>query len=261
MPLALLAAGVTLVWILHEDYRQVYQADYVGSEVCGGCHLINYQLWKQSPHHKITQSAVEPAVVGNFDGGQWFLPEKDRKHPLDQLPAVKTYQQDGEYYMALRYPDSGQYYPFKVERVVGYQYRQTYLTMEAEGVLRRLPLQWSVPRGAFFAYWNEQEQSVHSVADLWAQMKTLNSAWNLYCARCHTTNLDIISKDRAHTSTEYDWTEPGVGCESCHGPGSEHILYMADKPANRLMSFFNQLLNEQKAPYIMNAAHLEKGVG
>ena len=258
--LVLATLGCLAVWILHEDYQRVYEADYVGSEVCGGCHIVNHQLWKASPHHKITQSASDVAVVGNFDDGRWFLPEPDRRGALDQLPAIKTFQSEGQYFMALRYPGDDKYYPFKVDRVVGYQYRQTYLTLEDDGVLRRLPLQWSVSRGEFFAYWNEQEQSVHSVDDLWAQMKTLNSAWNLYCARCHTTNLDIVSKDRNHATAKVDWTEPGVGCETCHGPGDKHVDYMGGKPANRLMSFFNQVLNEQKAPYIMNASRLDKGV-
>ena len=56
------------------------------------------------------------------------------------------------------------------------------------GVLRRLPLQWSTSRNEFFPYWNYQEKSEPSVADLWAQMTVLNSAWNLFCARCHTTS-------------------------------------------------------------------------
>jgi predicted CXXCH cytochrome family protein len=257
------AAGVVTglaVWLLHEDFQRVYQADYVGSEVCGDCHVINHKQWEVSPHHKITQSPQKPTVVGDFDNGAWFVPEKNRKGPLDQLPAVKTWHEQGEYFMALRLPASDQYYPFKIERVVGYQYRQTYLTRERDGVLRRLPVQWSVSRGEFFAYWNEQEASVHSVEDLWAQMRSLNSAWNLYCARCHTTNLDVIAKDPSHTRAEVEWAEPGVGCESCHGPGSKHVSYMEQKPANRLMSFFNQLLNEQTAPYIMNAARLDRGV-
>lgn len=259
LPIVLVLLALT-VWLLHDDYQQVYQADYVGSEVCGTCHVINHSQWKQSPHHKITQSPSVTSVVGDFDNGQWFLPEKDRKNELDALPAIKTYQQAGEFYMALRRPDSEQYVPFKVDRVVGYQYRQTYLTQEAGGVLRRLPLQWSVSRKDFFAYWNEQENSIHSVADLWSQMTPLNSAWNLYCARCHTTNLDIVEKDLRHSQANVEWTEPGVGCETCHGPGRKHINYMGGKPSNRLMSFFNQLLNEKTAPYIMNAASLDKGV-
>ena len=258
--LGIVLIGSLAVWYLHDDFDRVYQADYAGSQVCGGCHIINHEQWVQSPHHKITQVPIGDAVVGNFENGEWYLPQEDWKTPLDKLPAIKTSKKSGQYYMELRYPNSDQYHPFRVDRVVGYQYRQTYLTKEAGGVLRRLPVQWSVPRGEFFAYWNEQEKSVYSVDDLWAQMKTLNSAWNLYCARCHTTALDVIEKTPSHSAAKVEWAEPGVGCETCHGPGSEHIKYMAGKPTNRLMSFFNQLLNEQTAPYIMNASRLEKGV-
>lgn len=253
-------AVASLVWVFHEDYSRVYQAEFVGSDVCGGCHVINHSQWKSSPHHKITQEPAAVSVVGNFNNGEWYLPEQDRKSELDKLPAVKMFTRSGEFFMGLRYPQSDQYHPFRIDRVVGYQYRQTYLTREAGGVLRRLPVQWSVTRGDFFAYWNEQEKSVHSVQDLWAQMKTHNSAWNLYCARCHTTNLDIVNKARDHSNADVKWTEPGVGCETCHGPGEKHIKYMAGKPANRLISFINQVLNDKTAPYIMNASRLEKGV-
>jgi len=34
------------------------------------------------------------------------------------------------------------------------------------------------------------------------------------CVACHVTGYDLSAKE---------WKEPGVGCESCHGPGSEHI--------------------------------------
>lgn len=39
------------------------------------------------------------------------------------------------------------------------------------------------------------------------------------CVACHVTGYDLSAKT---------WQEPGVGCESCHGPGSEHIA-SADK--------------------------------
>lgn len=45
--------------------------------------------------------------------------------------------------------------------------------------------------------------------------------WNTQCAPCHTTNLDVGYDPASHT---YATTvgEQGVGCESCHGPGSVH---------------------------------------
>ena len=249
-----------VIWLSHDSHEEVYQSSYAGSDTCGGCHLINHSGWKNSPHRNITRKPTYESVVGDFQSGEWYIPEEDRVNKLDQLPAIKTYQQGDEYFMSLRYPDSTDYYPFKIDRVVGYQYRQTYLTREAEGVLRRLPVQWSTARGDFFAYWNEQEKSQHSVKDLWAQMKPLNSAWNLYCARCHTTHLDIKSKNGAHTFADVEWSEEGVSCESCHGPGQKHVDYMENNPSNRLVSFVNNQVFDKAVPYIMNASKTERGV-
>ncbi|BDC48549.1 hypothetical protein F183_A08650 [Bryobacterales bacterium F-183] len=40
----------------------------------------------------------------------------------------------------------------------------------------------------------------------------------LRCFRCHTTGPMSLAADGA-----IQWTEPGVQCESCHGPGAEHV--------------------------------------
>ena len=49
------------------------------------------------------------------------------------------------------------------------------------------------------------------------------------CADCHATNLRKnydVEADRYATT----WSELGVGCESCHGPGSKHVTW-AEAPA------------------------------
>lgn len=38
--------------------------------------------------------------------------------------------------------------------------------------------------------------------------------WLKKCGGCHATGVDLESKT---------FTEPGVGCEACHGPGSHHV--------------------------------------
>lgn len=256
----ILVLTITIIWLGHDDHEEVFQAEFVSSEVCGDCHTINYEAWKKSPHHNITHKPSTETVVGNFNNGQFFLKQINPDLALDKTPAVKSFQKGGDFYLSLKNVDSDDYTPFKIEKVIGFQYRQTYLTQEKGGVLRRLPVQWSVPRGEFFAYWNEQEQSPQTVADLWEQMKPLNSAWNLYCARCHTTNLQEISKNRMHTVADVQWTEDGVGCEVCHGPGSKHVEYMQDKPLNRLMSLVDIMVFDEPAPYTMNAADHSQGV-
>lgn len=243
----------------YEPYPSLFDAEYIGSEACGDCHKIIYTRWQESPHAKMVRPAGETSVVGDFEEGVYYLPQYARETELDDLPAAKMYRQGNEYFMALRHPENDQYIPFKIRYVVGYQYRQTYLTEEAGGVLRRLPLQYSVELGEFFPYWNLQEGSRPSVADLWAQMQTLNSAWNLFCARCHTTHLDVVNKDASHTMAETYWTDLGIACEACHGPGSHHENYFSRNYVNRAFAFVNSQVRGQPAAFIANGPKLSKG--
>ena len=87
--------------------------------------------------------------------------------------------------------------------VVGGQFSQRYLS-EIDGELYVLPAQWNVTAGEWVAYrptdWRERP-------------------YTRYCAGCHTTGLDAVSGK---------WAEDGVQCETCHGPGLEHVALAGD---------------------------------
>lgn len=255
---ALLAAGPFSL-TRYESYASLYDADYVGAATCGTCHTQVYEHWRDSPHARMTRPAEPDSIVGDFAEASWSLPESARKRPGDELPAARMYREGGEHYMALRRPRDGAMVPFRIDYVVGFQYRQTYLTREAGGVLRRLPLEWSVARGEYFPYWNFQEGSAPSIDDLWQQMTTLNSAWNLFCARCHTTHLQIAAKNAAHTLADTRWVDDGIACEACHGPGSQHVNYFAHNIVNRLAAFLNNRLRGQPVAFIANPPKLARG--
>lgn len=68
--------------------------------------------------------------------------------------------------------------------------QQAYLDAQ----MQVLPAKWDVKSGS----WKKIEP-----ADGWVQ-----------CIGCHVTNYDVEKKS---------YTEMGVGCEACHGPGSEHL--------------------------------------
>ena len=252
-------AAVASFIALLDRYSPRYDAEYIGAAECGDCHTQIYPEWQQSPHANMARDPGPASVVGDFDNATWVLPEADWRLPTDAEPAARMYSDGGKYYMALRRPGAQTFQPFQIDYVVGYQYRQVYLTREAGGVLRRLPLQWSVTRQEFFPYWNLQEGSAASVQDLWAQMTSMNSAWNLFCARCHTTNLAIVAKDASHTSAEVEWTDKGIACEACHGPGSLHKEYFSSSYVNRIAGWVNSKLRGQPVAYIANARKLDKG--
>lgn len=251
--------AVTLFSTPYESYNSLYDATYIGSEACGECHKIIYARWQESPHANMTHPAASQTVVGDFENASWTLPAAAQHTAEDKIPVAKMYHEGEDYYMALRQPGTQTYTPFKIAYVIGYQYRQTYLTREEGGVLRRLPLEWSVSRQEFFPYWNFQEHSEPSLPDLWAQMTSLNSAWNLFCARCHTTHLTVVAKNAAHTMAQTDWVDDGIACEACHGPGSQHQNYFAGNYVNRLVAFANSRFRGQPVAYIANGPKLTKG--
>ena len=256
--LPVVAVAIGLGWWQAGQFETRFDAEYVGSEQCGTCHRIMHGQWQTSPHANMVRFPDEGSVVGDFAEGEFRLPA-DSPDPLAGQVVARTFQQDGRYYMALRHPERPEFVGFPINRVIGYQYRQEYLVREPGGVLRRLPLQWSTARNEFFPYWNLQEKSDQTLSDLWAQMTSQNSAWNLYCARCHVTNLNIIDRDEDHTRAEVSWQEHGIGCEACHGPGSRHVAYMESSPVNRLAMFARNHLRDQPVAYVANADKLPKG--
>jgi len=258
--LPVIGMGLFLLWSVFLDpHSSGYDADYVGSKTCGECHTNIYPEWQRSPHANMVRDPSPVSVVGNFDGGNWMLPPEARRPFGDDLPAARMFSRDGKYYMALRHPVNNDYVPFEIEHVIGYQYRQVYVTREANGVLRRLPLQWSTRLQAYFPYWNVQEGSTPTLEDLWAQMTSQNSAWNLYCARCHTTHLQVLDKDTYHTRADTQWVDDGIACEACHGPGSLHVEYFESNYVNRLSAWLNSKFRGEDVAYIANAKKLEKG--
>jgi hypothetical protein len=50
------------------------------------------------------------------------------------------------------------------------------------------------------------------------------------CAFCHTTGYSPDGHQGGLEGVVGEWKEDGIGCEACHGPGSEH----AKKPAKRI---------------------------
>lgn len=241
-----------------EPYPSLFDAQYVGSANCGTCHTQVYEKWRNSPHALMARPATPSSVVGDFGDVEWSIPPAARKAPHDDKP-VRCYRRGDEYFMALWHGGEGRQVEFKIDYVVGYQYRQTYLTREKGGVLRRLPLEWSPGLKKWFPYWSHQEGSEPDLLDLWAQMNAPNSAWNLFCARCHTTHLEVLDKDELHTRADARWVEPGIACEACHGPGSHHSRYFEKNYVNRIAAFVKSKVRGEPVAFMANAPKLDKG--
>ncbi|MBI2915187.1 MAG: ammonia-forming cytochrome c nitrite reductase subunit c552 [Firmicutes bacterium] len=92
---------------------------------------------------------------------------------------------------------------FSIEDVaygVGNERKQYYITKKGDDYLF-LP-----------AYWDGEARK-------WVKSENPRK-WNEYCAKCHTAGYDAKTKT---------WAELNITCETCHGPGSEHVEGGGDK--------------------------------
>jgi hypothetical protein len=59
---------------------------------------------------------------------------------------------------------------------------------------------------------------------------TGSDAYGQNCARCHTTGYSSIGHQDNLSGINGTWNEPGVTCEGCHGPGSQHAVAPREFP-------------------------------
>jgi predicted CXXCH cytochrome family protein len=89
--------------------------------------------------------------------------------------------------------------PEDVAYTIGSRWRQAYLTRTMSDTLELLPAQWLVES----AEW----------APLTEGGQPPPADWITACGSCHVTGLNTAT---------WEFTEFGIGCESCHGPAEEH---------------------------------------
>ena len=103
---------------------------------------------------------------------------------------------------------------FTVDYTLGAKRYQGYLSRLSDGRIYVLPAFWYV-EGRRWIDWKQITPVPDGAHDL-------RQIWNANCFNCHATNLaqgfDVEAKTYRTT-----WTEMGIGCEACHGPGREHV--------------------------------------
>ncbi|MHB9145868.1 MAG: ammonia-forming cytochrome c nitrite reductase subunit c552 [Symbiobacteriia bacterium] len=77
---------------------------------------------------------------------------------------------------------------------------QRFLKRNVDGTHSYLPFVWNPAKQSFVA-------------------STSTANWEAGCAGCHTVGFNVITKKFA---------DENIGCESCHGPGRDHILGQGD---------------------------------
>lgn len=189
------------------------QGEYMGSSDCMACHGRFYELWSTSHHGKAMQAfsgafartlvPMEEAVQIGED--QFFIELNAAGGVMRQTDAAGTTQ---------TYP---------VLHALGGKNVYFFLVPLDKGKLQVAPLaynvhthEWYDSTGSMVRHFNNG--IVDAALDWTDRQLTFNTA----CHDCHISQMRK-NYDPVTDSYETTWTEPGINCEVCHGPGEAHV--------------------------------------
>ena len=183
-------------------------ARHVDPARCEACHAEEYRAWTGSHHDLAMQPATEETVLGDFEDA------------LVERYGVTTrfFRENGAYQVETEGPD-GKPTVYQVRYVFGIDPLQQVLLDFGGGRLQVLSVCWDVQAKRWFHLYDEPIPH-HDPLHWTGQFQN----WNYMCAECHSTELRR-GFDLATNTYDTTWKEIDVGCQACHGPGSEHVAW------------------------------------
>lgn len=212
---------------------------FAGSRSCRQCHEKFYQLWSTSNHGLAMQPYSREFARDRLSPQLHDIAIGEFKYRANLDEAVV--QETG--------PGEKKSYP--IEQVLGGKNVYYFLTSLEKGRLQTLPVAYDVNKKEWFDTAasgvrhfasGEEGRPVH-----W---KESPFTFNTSCYSCHvsqlSTNYDLTT-DTYRTA----WAEPGINCETCHGPSAEHNRVFQEsskgtKPENIRIISWKDFTPEQK---------------
>jgi len=162
--------------------------EYVGDQVCAGCHPDIYKNYIKSGHPWIMNKVVEG---------------KPPAYPFSKLGNPPN----GYTWNDIRYVIGG--YNWKALFVD----KQGYIITDAPG---------KTGDSNYQNQWNLANELIDKAAG-WVGYKSGQEKLLVTCSECHTTGYNSSSAQEGMPGLVGTWAQDGVRCEACHAPGSQHI--------------------------------------
>lgn len=186
---------------------------FTGSESCRQCHEKFYNLWDGSRHGLAMQPVTEEMVKSlRCTDTSWISISGSLFRPVIT---------DGSLFVAERRSTADTLY-HRALHALGGKYVYYFLTPLPEGKLQVLPLAYDVSRNVW--YDNPGSSVRHFTAGSDSALSWMSHlfTFNTSCYSCHVSQL-LTGFDITDLTYNTAWREPGINCETCHGPAGEHI--------------------------------------
>ena len=187
-------------------------APLAGSQSCRSCHAVFFQKWSTSFHGL----AMQPHT-GDF--------ARDRLTPQDTPLAIggRSYRAvvgTGGDHVEETGPEGRKTHP--IVQVLGGKNVCYFLTPLDRGLLQVLPVAYDMNRKEWFSTAGSAVRHFAGVTDEELDWTDRAYTFNTSCFSCHVSQL-ATNYEPATDTYRTVWAEPGVSCETCHGPAGEHV--------------------------------------
>ena len=193
---------------------------YAGSASCRECHARFYSLWSTSFHGL----AMQPFTAGLAKNK--LTPQKS-----EIVAGQFSYRADlGRGVVIERTATNETRYP--ITQAMGGKNVYYFLTPLERGWLQVLPVAYDVRRRDWFDTTASAMRHFGDRRDEALNWKDRPLTFNTSCFGCHVSQLSK-NYDAASDSYHTTWAEPGINCETCHGPSAEHAKMFRALPTNQ----------------------------
>ena len=213
---------------------------YVGSSSCRECHERFYELWAPS-HHGL---AMQP-FTAQLSRSQL----QAQKAPIVIGPT--SYRADVDQGRVLETGPGGEK-SYPIAHTMGGKNVYYFLTPLERGRLQVLPVAYDVRRKEWFDMAASAVRHLGGHADSPLDWRESPLTFNTACFNCHVSQLSK-NYDLATDSYRTKWAEPGINCETCHGPGAEHIEAARATPPGETLADLKLIVTSAFSPDQMNS--------
>jgi len=214
--LLIAAAGLGTGWlILHEHRTQTVAREFSGSSGCRSCHEKFYEKWSTSWHGLAMRPYTNTFALENLTKQAAPIEIRGRAYQVEIGKNSATVREYG--------PEGKKSYP--IEHVLGGKNVFFFLTPRPGGKLQVLPLAFDSRRKEWYDTAGSMLRHLPDLRDEALDWTERPLTFNASCYTCHVSQL---TKDYSIETDTYrtTWGEPGINCESCHGPGRKHVESM-----------------------------------
>jgi hypothetical protein len=220
---------------------EVHRRGYTGDAICTSCHQKEGQSYAATAHHLTSQFPKDDFVTGFRDAESNLLMIVDPANANIEKPGLyfNMERRGSAFYETATtgWPGHLSSQSARIDIVIGSGKRGlTYLSWRGDELFQ-LPV----------TYWVDGKQWINSPGFRDGEANFTRPIFPR-CLECHAAYIKSLSDDPSSNRYNKSTLKVGIGCETCHGPGAQHVALR--RVPNRAAG--------QNGQSILNPAHFSR---